>query len=326
MGMGALPNLVPRRRWGCPSGPEVRRRAVTLVGVVMPLLAACGGSSAPSDQVSAACDNPGRLVLDLESTTTLEEFLPPRDIEVMDGAAVLVAQSGAIKSQPSNVIAVPGLPRSALRGVTRTSGVITYTDNTATRLDRGASTWEALGFDPPLRSVRTLEGTDEGGDLWVVSGPEAELIVGRYAPAGELTYRIAHRWKIPGDWRIIPGIRTSEDAILIATKPPFDVTLLSQDGVEDLGSLRGLDGGLDRPDSSSTVILAGALALDCGRLLLTLSDLRSTSRRILVVAAANLMVELDKRVDEPMAFFSVDRASVAFLKLLAHVQIFARIS
>lgn len=254
-------------------------------------------------QAGVACHESDQLVLELEESLSLPESVPPRSIDVIDGRPFFVSADGALASHP-------GLPEwltptSAQQGVTNGRGVMSYSDNLALRLRANRDGWDTLRFDPPLAEVRAIHVSDDGVDIWVISGRPETLAVRRYRQIHDSTFGEKGHWPVPGSWRLVSDLPAAGEALLVSAKPPLQIVVLGSGGVAPLDPPTTDVTSMFSRDSAA-VVVAGAAALDCRGALVTLADLRSTERQMLLVDADRGTILRSSRLSEPMSFFRTD--------------------
>lgn len=284
-----------------------------------PILAAlsCGGESSESpiteaglDGEALGCEAPGTLELTLVSMMPTKLQTPPAAIAHLDDTTFLALdRTGEVfrVGPDTKELETPGSLVVAGLG-TFPGGAVGFTPQMVFWHSPRSGGWNPLdsGFD--LTNVRAVvSGGRNESSAWIIDGPEEArriLLVGLQQVEAP-TFSLLDSWSLPGSWRLVA--LGSDEAVAISTRAPFQLMKLRRgSAVESMGAL----GAVDIPgtrDAEPAVFVSGVVGLDCGALLVTLADLRSAARRLVVVDVGSGEILKRARIDATMSFFASNR-------------------
>lgn len=179
-------------------------------------------------------------------------------------------------------------------------GILAFTNEAVFRLDEDMETWHELQFEEEITYL-TLLGANSNNELWLVDDHEESGVIHRMEPRDStyMMYRTMVTWEIPGDWQL--SAIAPERAFVISRRFPFEMAGLF--GTGEIHWLGSLASSFDSVSDSTSVYVSGIVRLDCNRLLITLSDLRSSERRLFIVDSDSGALVSQGDLDSTMGFF-----------------------
>lgn len=263
----------------------------------------------PTFPTDPGCPESSQFQLALDGTLLTQFRRPPIALgRINDSAFFALSDLGAVSTVTPSAVERISVGFSVVAGLgTLPGGITAFSGGRIAAFSDNIDGWRELEVGSSFSDIRaTAAATSGDREIWVVEGSEETRRVLLLEPTDpiESKYSVAREWALPGNWHLIPV--GAEDAVLVSTRPPFHTYRLSGSGSpERIGGL-GRDLDLEEIDQNAPIYLAGAVRLDCSAVLVTLADLGSNSRWLVIFDSRNGKVKKQGRLDATMGFFASD--------------------